>query len=896
MKYIAIPMCLSGLIYSVAVAETLYYEQNNNPNCVGYYKNYYAGNVTSCPIADRVFTIPYYEAINYFLPGDTEPAGYWPTELPAFKNSSTDTLSDSCKTQSNIINNTSCQDYFNTARLCYPGYGYKKETATVQDNTGHDVSRTMGFHCEQGQPQAAGTYKTITLASSNGSQTYAILDYADIVGEYPSRVIWDDDTNVILSSEFLPDSIVNSITAAAPAGLTLRGFTTESNVASIGETVSDDCSNNKVWVGTRLYNSSGSSETQRRLFANGSNILSTNAGSNITLYATWYRDCTNSSNCDVSYTGFCGSVRYRNSCPTGQILLSDSNGTYNPECGYIYSILYRCDNNSDWTEYMTVSVGDTVTLPDKTELCSRGSIPTWQFNGWQQYQTQTFYDSGAEITLTDQNFEPALAGRKQMRLTGTWTGADSIELAQDVTACEAASGHWCTDKVNNLFTAFTSPSSYSCVADGSQTGKCCHDDPTNCNAFQCSSQENIAGVWNPGVTAYADPNQNYCKVTDDYVAFQFASMPYVFAPHGRSSYIVRPAIKGFKKKDELNSAWYYADDNYIVDVRYTNGTSYSTGRHKVQKLDYVPTYYSSALYPGFEFGGWYTGERCTGTQCIDGDGNVLGNTACGASNVTLYGCWNEIDKTDPGSAIKVYYGTCDGVLRCGTFANTTRSDLLHTDSNGKQWYGPLYVSDAAVSSPKTIDLYYDPTLTQLVPDDEIPRITGFGWYSVLDDRAASDNLFPDDKQTGHDFRQYAFNPITYAKRGLDGLNSTNGYNRLMVHPAPLETIAENEVSISCGTGQRLDAARCTSATNAYLQTTAFIKQATNYQRAPSAFYVGPTTYGSNNYVYYNMPCQCVKGGKFPCGWQTNDGRTLKTNVYYNNLNTVTSLTAVYECN
>ena len=908
MKYIAIPMCLSGLICSVAVAKTLYYEKDGD--CIGYYDNIPNANAQQCNIVDRVWVTEYYPTIVKYKNATGDETDGVPQTLPAIIRTVADKPTSGLivNNENTMAQNATTEAYFRRPKLCYPGYGYKVEEKDWTDNAGYTSKKAFGFHCEYGVEQDSSTYHTIILKDNSGSQTLATLGYAIVDvkdANISSRLIWNTATNEILPSDYLPNDLVPT-----RSGYTLRGFTNRANVADVTESVSDNWDD--TWFGTRYYTSFDpvSSEEYRRLFTSGDTI-SADSG-DITLYATWYSDCT-SDTCEVYATGFYGGVGYLTTgCPDGQVLTSGA-GTYDPVCSNVYKIAYLCESGGQW-QYQTVTPGTSVALPDHSN-CTLASNSNYTFAGWQFGSTLL---NNATTFATSDFYYDCPGGGKCLSLRGKWNGADSIETATTRADCESAGvgGKWCANRVTDLFTNDLTGGGFSCVTPTQAISDqmCCYSDRTYCNVYQCRATD-LNGSWEPSnVNAANLYPENFCSTTSNETAVNFATEPWPFHRGVLSSYNVRPSA-GVKKNSELNQARYWVNDSWIGKGSNTDvaGTSWSTGRHAVTQLDWVPTYLNSALYPGFKFGGWYTAKNCAGTKCIDENGNILANSSCTG---TMHECWQESNTTSPATpgnnAIAVYFGTCDQLLRCGNFTNVADDDpLLQKNANGTHlWYGPLYVRDE--QSANSITLYRDSNLQTVA---SMPRISGAGWFTLLlpNGNGYSDVAFPDTGNPGQDFRQFAFNPTNISQSS--GLSGHGHY--LMVHPGFRSKSTANKVTISCGDGDRVDSNVCNSLWEAYagnpepgtydddydgLQPmpggveTSFVNQSQNYAKVPSNFYVGPVKRTPSSYDY-NVPCQCIKDGKFPCGWKVNNTNTvLKTNVYYNNLNTVTSLTAVYECN
>jgi len=888
MKYIAIPVFLSGFVCSVAVARTLYYEYNDQ--CPGYYSTTPASGATQCSPSMRVWEIGWYDAVSKVAENGTESSS--PQTLPALAQCG----AASTPSGNYLDNPNDWQTYFNNPKICYPGYGYVAEGTT---------GNLTGFHCELNRPQADGVLHKIILKSNDGNTTYAELPYvATQCGSGYTYFVWSGSgRNSTRIGEYLPDDLVQLINNKR-TGYSLRGFTTTPNVSDVASTATDALS------GTLFGTRDSASNAYYRAFPDGQTML--NGNGDIVLYASWYRDCANDA-CSVD-TWLNGAVRYWTNC--GAYAVLGGSETYNPECGTRYYVKYSCQDGTQFDGYtwraIEATPGSPVVLPSYT-VCDRSSDPDhWRFDGW-NWEGATFGTDTTSYTFQESDFyglgSSDNTATRIVSLTAGWTGADDIGSATNRTDCETAGGHWCTPAVDILTQVQPYRETWSCKSAESAATMCCHDDPSRCNWYQCTSgtglYTNAGDFWNiPANITNAPMEQHLCQVSDPgYVTFNIdITKFYGFHVFKQSSAFPSSASyfkPGYKKTDELSSPWYYANNNSVVGDNSTSfSTGYPTGVHRVTKLDFVPTYYTSALFPGYEFDGWYTGENCAGTKCIDGQGNVLANSAC---NTSVSECWREIDKTEPSTgAIKVYFGTCSYYLQCGEF-KTTASGYDATKDHGT-WYGPLYVHDEYYKTQYQtygeIPVFSDPDLTQPAT---VPTITGMNWYFRLAGEEQDDStahIFPMSSAvvgnggSGNDFRTAAFNPTTFSSSG-------DGRNRLMVSPAP-DTAASiyKTVSRSCGTGGYRDAAECTNPSKKNTSGASRISvtvpsDAIHYDRAPSTFYVGPIT--DRNNTYLDRACQCVKDGKFPCAWQTNNGRVLKTGVYYNGWDEITSLTAIYEC-
>lgn len=474
------------------------------------------------------------------------------------------------------------------------------------------------------------------------------------------------------------------------------------------------------------------------------------------------------------------------------------------------------------------------------------------------------------------NFDVASDGSCVPRQNGT-----GFEGATNITSCESQGGHWCV-AAGDMFAHGGNPglSTGTCVDASTATGMCCHDDPSNCSYSQCV---NAGFYWTVPENNVPLNDQRFCQLTDpEIVTFRLASSPFNSnnyyagsSGYGHPVFPVSPSITiGYKYSNQLGSAFYYTNsDTYTTN---SVGSTVPIRRRKITKLDYVSTYKTTALHPGFEFGGWWTGNNCSGVKCIDSDGTVIGNRACVGD---VYECWHELDNEEPAEGvIKVYIGKCDSVPRCGEFRDVPANDT----KNHGDWYGPLYLRDIK----GTTTFYSDKDATQEATYLPYVYSTGansaYGWYFRLSNFQGTDFVFPG-SGTGNDFRNHKF---------AADFGETNK-NRVMLVPAGKNYPEHNTVTVDCNGGHYADSTICSAPMTGQNGYPYWDVTATNQWNLSTAYQtVG--YYPRTAYSQAWWACTCVKDGKAPCGWQMPNGDIVANAEPYKYWADVTVIKAIYD--
>ncbi|MBO4480798.1 MAG: hypothetical protein J5742_04255 [Alphaproteobacteria bacterium] len=512
---------------------------------------------------------------------------------------------------------------------------------------------------------------------------------------------------------------------------------------------------------------------------------------------------------------------------------------------------YKCSGGGEDSEWIRIQSGVPFQIPLPTVCADYGNNSNYRFDGWSWKNGITF-QGGEWHTFNEGDYslpydDPAKVGF--ITVYAKWTGANSIETATNRANCEYVGGHWCTT-AGGVFVGANTPH-FSCYNSSNATDMCCYDDPEQCSYWQCKIMK---FYWEtPNIAPAVNFNYQYCTA-DDFNRIEIkATKQYFSSLYAWSPLMI--SFTGHRDASNPNSNFIYVDtDTYYEDVGRV-GANFPTKRTKLYKIQ--TRFRETDIHGGYYFDGYYTGENCTGTKCIDHDGNIL-PVACSGE---LYECWNELDNTEPAEGVtKLYYGTCDAIPRCWEFTGVPEGDPRYHGT----WYGPLYTKGNGRI------LYTDKDATQVAeyaPHVSSDRWGSAGWYYRLSYKGYLDHRFPD--SPGNSFTSMQVGP---------------NKNRLLLFPADSRDIPSSytvSIQYDCGEGEIYGG--CDSIPHF----------ATLYDGG----YLKPKRSAAPNDIS-NEGCFCHKNTRLPCGWRNPaNGEILYTTgqAYGPWTYGDQTLTAVYDC-
>ena len=525
----------------------------------------------------------------------------------------------------------------------------------------------------------------------------------------------------------------------------------------------------------------------------------------------------------------------------------ESNGTCAPHSnggatGNRFLSIYCNDGtpNPDWTP---ISPGVPTQIPSHTICTNYANNSNYRFDGWSW--KNTLFQDGQSVTFNESDFSlvnpdsPTTAGFITLR--AQWTGASNLASAGSRSDCEYLGGHWCGQAYGGWSPA--TETTYACYDTASAANLCCYGSPQNCTYWQCN---NMGYYWNTPETAQAANFEYKLCQTENTNRIELKSGRQYFGSALLYAWAAaETAFSGHRDASNPNSNFIYVDtDPYCV----ADSRCFPTRRTKLSKIQ--TRYLGTDIHGGYEFGGYYTGENCTGTKCIDKDGNIL-PVACSG---TVYECWHELDNEEPAEGVtKLYFGSCDAVPRCWEFQDVPENDPRYHGT----WYGPLYTIDGTT-------LYTDKNATQVA--EYRPKNSGsyLTWYYRLAGVGYTDHKLP--TSPGNSFTGFRFG---------------ENHNRLLLFPGPTSYPQNVTLSRDCGTGELY--AGCAS-----------------YGLEPRQIYKDiytTLTYSAHEENHSTYGCFCHKNTKLPCGWRTQTGNVITgTGQKVGPWTTSQTLTAVYECN